>query len=93
LAAHIQPELSADLRRYNYLVRVKTSITLPDELLRQIDRESTNRSAFLEQAARKLLRETELARKRRSDAAIINKNADLLNREAADVLEYQSIPE
>jgi metal-responsive CopG/Arc/MetJ family transcriptional regulator len=74
-------------------VRVKTSITLPDDLLRQIDRENPNRSAFLEQAARRLLREAELTRKRRSDAAIINKNAERLNREAADVLEYQSIPE
>jgi metal-responsive CopG/Arc/MetJ family transcriptional regulator len=74
-------------------VRVKTSITLPDDLLREIDRENPNRSAFLELAARKLLRATERARRQRSDAAIINKNAARLNQEAADVLEYQSIPE
>ena len=27
------------------------------------------------------------------DAAILNRNADALNREAADVLEYQDLPE
>ena len=80
-------------RRYNYLVRVKTSITLPDDLLRQIDRENTNRSAFLEMAARMVLRDAETARKRRTDAAIIDRVADRLNEEAADVLGYQSIPE
>jgi len=80
-------------RRYNYRVRVKTSITLPDDLLRQIDREKTNRSAFLEMAARKLLLDAEQARKRRADAAIIDRIADRLNEEAADVLGYQSIPD
>lgn len=74
-------------------MRVKTSITLPDDLLRQIDRENTNRSAFLEMAARKVLRDAETARKRRTDAAIIDRVADRLNEEAADVLGYQSIPE
>ena len=74
-------------------MRVKTSITLPDDLLREIDRENPNRSAFIETAARKLLRATERGRRQRRDTAIINRNAKRLNREAADVLEYQSIPE
>jgi metal-responsive CopG/Arc/MetJ family transcriptional regulator len=36
---------------YIYLVRVKTSITLPEEVLKRIDRHDKNRSALLERAA------------------------------------------
>jgi metal-responsive CopG/Arc/MetJ family transcriptional regulator len=74
-------------------VRVKTSVTLPDDLLRQIDREEPNRSAFFERAARRYLFETTKARRRESDLAILQRSADRLNKEAADVLEYQSIPD
>ena len=74
-------------------MRVKTSITLPDDLLRQIDREEPNRSAFLEKAARRYLQDVAKVKRRKADAAILEKFADRLNLEAADVLEYQSIPE
>jgi len=33
------------------LVRVKVSITLPEDLLERVDRVGSNRSAFLERAA------------------------------------------
>jgi hypothetical protein len=56
-------------------VRVKTSVTLPAERLKSIDRAESNRSAFTERAAR--------------DVALINANADRLNAEAMDVLDYQ----
>ena len=36
---------------YNYFVRVKTSITLPAELLGRLDRVDKNRSELLERAA------------------------------------------
>jgi metal-responsive CopG/Arc/MetJ family transcriptional regulator len=72
---------------------VKTSVTLPDDLLGQIDREESNRSAFFEKAARKYLHDAEKARRARNDAAILEKIADRLNEEAADVLEYQGLPE
>ncbi len=81
------------IREYNYLVRVKTSVTLPDDLLRQIDRDEPNRSAFFEKAARRYLSETARARRRESDTAILQRFADRLNKEAADVLEYQNIPD
>jgi metal-responsive CopG/Arc/MetJ family transcriptional regulator len=81
------------MRRYDYLVRVKTSVTLPDDLLRQIDRQNPNRSAFIEMAARRYLREAEKVRRRKNDAAIMDKIADRLNKEAADVLGYQTLPE
>jgi hypothetical protein len=77
---------------YTCLVRIKTSVTLPRELLDSIDRADPNRSAFLERAARAYLaRLQKLAREER-DKDIIEANADRLNREAADVLEYQSLP-
>ena len=77
---------------YNYLVRVKTSITLPSDLLKSIDHVDSNRSAFIEHATRAYL--TRLARAKRDarDVEIINANADRLNEEAMDVLEYQGLP-
>jgi metal-responsive CopG/Arc/MetJ family transcriptional regulator len=73
-------------------MRVKTSVTLPKELLTRIDRIGKNRSAFLEKASRVYLSSLERARRDAHDLAIINANADRLNAEAMDVLEYQAIP-
>jgi len=73
-------------------VRVKTSITLPRDLLRSIDRHEQNRSAFIEQAARAYLARLEKVLRDAADVRIIDRNADRLNREAEDVLEYQRLP-
>jgi len=73
-------------------VRVKTSITLPEELLKSIDRADFNRSAFIERASRAYLARLEKARREAKDAEIINRNATRLNQEAMDVLEYQGLP-
>jgi metal-responsive CopG/Arc/MetJ family transcriptional regulator len=77
---------------YNYLVRVKTSITLPKALLNRVDQVDKNRSAFLERAALTYLAEMERQARDRRDIEIINRNADRLNREAMDTLEYQQLP-
>ena len=77
---------------YNYLVRVKTSITLPIELLKNIDRTESNRSAFFERAAQAYLAGLNKAKRDARDLAIINSNADRLNAEALDVLDYQDLP-
>ena len=76
-------------------MKVKTSITLSEDLLDAIDKRSgqfKNRSDFIEAAIRayieQMLREEQNAR----DLAIINREADRLNKEAIDVLEYQVIP-
>lgn len=73
-------------------MKVKTSITLSEELLEQIDLLPTphqNRSAFLETAAwvyiEQLRREEQAAR----DLEILNRRADYLNSEVADALQYQ----
>jgi metal-responsive CopG/Arc/MetJ family transcriptional regulator len=74
-------------------MRVKTSITLPGVLLKEIDRVNSNRSAFLEQAARLYLSVAARQLRDKRDAAILDRNATRLNREAADVFGYQVIPE
>ena len=73
-------------------MRVKTSVTLPADLLESIDEVDPNRSAFIERAAKAYLARLERARRDQRDLAIINANAERLNREAEDVLGYQSLP-
>jgi len=73
-------------------VRVKTSITLPEDLLETIDKTDPNRSAFIERASRAYLARLEKAKREAKDIQIINANADRLNEEAMDVLEYQGLP-
>ena len=62
--------------------RNKTSITLPEQPLKYMGRANPNRSAHLARL--------EKTRREAQDAEIINANADRLNREAMDVLGYQS---
>ena len=73
-------------------MRVKTSITLPKELLGRLDRVDKNRSALLERAALAYLAQLERDVRDRRDIEIINRNAERLNREAMDTLEYQRVP-
>ena len=73
-------------------MRVKTSITLPQALLEEIDSNGGNRSAFLERAARLYLAQAAKAGRNAKDAAILERRAEYLNKEAADVLEYQGLP-
>ena len=73
-------------------MRVKTSVTLPPDLLESIDEVDPNRSAFIERASKAYLARLERARRDQKDLAIINANAERLNQEAEDVLGYQSLP-
>jgi hypothetical protein len=77
---------------YDYLVKVKTSITLPAELLVRLDRVDKNRSAVLERAALAYLSLLDQQARDRRDIAIIERNAQRLNREVQDTLEYQRTP-
>jgi metal-responsive CopG/Arc/MetJ family transcriptional regulator len=73
-------------------MKVKTSITLPEELLRSLDRvagDQSNRSQLIEQAVRDMLAARERAERDTRDIEVINRHADRLNAEAADVLDYQ----
>ena len=57
--------------------------------MEQIDRVDSNRSRFLEKAARYYLSEARKASREKKDAAIFDAHAVRLNKEASDVLEYQ----
>ena len=73
-------------------MKVKTSVTLSDELLARIDRREgqfKNRSVFLEVAAKAFLAQLEREELNARDLEIINRHADRLNDEASDVLAYQ----
>ena len=76
-------------------MKVKTSITLSRELLETIDARCAahrSRSKLIEDALRlymaQIIRNDENAR----DLEILNRRADVLNKEAGDVLGYQVIP-
>jgi metal-responsive CopG/Arc/MetJ family transcriptional regulator len=76
-------------------MKVKTSITLSEDLLEAIDSraaEFKNRSDFIEAALRAHIHQMNFEEQNARDIAIINQKADQLNREAADVLTYQVIP-
>lgn len=65
-------------------------VSLPDELVARIDSVTDDRAAFVAEAVRHVLRESDL--RDANETARINELAEELNREAADVLEYQVIP-
>ncbi len=73
-------------------MKIKTSITLSNEVLKAIDLhigEYRSRSEFLEMAVRKFIAQLALKEAERRDLEIINRRADSLNAEAKDVLTYQ----
>ena len=76
-------------------MKVKTSITLSEDLLEAIDQRSAqfkNRSDFIESAIRAFIVQMIREEQNAKDLAIINRQAERLNQEAADVLTYQVIP-
>ncbi len=73
-------------------MKVKTSITLSDELIRAIDKYGKsykNRSDFIEAAIWAFIGQIIRERQNARDIELINRNADRLNAEAHDVLAYQ----
>ena len=73
-------------------MKIKTSITLSQELLTTIDGivdAAQNRSQFLENAAWEYIAKLRRARLNQRDLEIIDQRADYLNGEIADVLAYQ----
>jgi metal-responsive CopG/Arc/MetJ family transcriptional regulator len=74
-------------------MKEKTSITLSKELLAQVDRlagSRQSRSALIERILRKYLRDRRRIALHSRDLQRLNRAADRLNREVADVLEYQA---
>jgi metal-responsive CopG/Arc/MetJ family transcriptional regulator len=76
---------------YNRGMKVKTSITLTDELIQsmnQYGKDYKNRSEFIETAVRAFIEQIIRSQQNARDTGIINRNVKRLNAEAADVLEY-----
>ena len=69
---------------------VSVRITIPDDLVEQIDHVATDRTAFVTEAVRRLLRHKPTSTLE-DEVALINQFANELNREGEDVLEYQVI--
>ena len=74
-------------------MKIKTSITLSEELLKILDKRATqlkrNRSDYIEAAVWAFLRQSARAERNARDLEILNRRADDLNAEALDVLDYQ----
>jgi metal-responsive CopG/Arc/MetJ family transcriptional regulator len=70
-------------------VRIKTSITLPEDLLQTIDRTGPNRSAFIERASRAYLARLGKLKREQRDIQLINAHPRRLNAGAMDVIGYQ----
>ena len=73
-------------------MKIKTSITLSEEVLLEIDQisgQSRNRSALIEIAIRDFLKKRAKKIRDDRDLEILNRNSKRLNREAEDVLSYQ----
>jgi metal-responsive CopG/Arc/MetJ family transcriptional regulator len=76
-------------------MKIKTSITLAEDLLKAIDEQPgahKSRSDFIERAVRSYITQNIRDRQNARDLEIINRKADRLNEEANDVLAYQVIP-
>ena len=74
-------------------MKVKTSVTLPKELLLSVDAfigKKHKRSAIIEQALRQYITTEKRKALNKRDMEIINANADALNKQAAETLEFQA---
>jgi metal-responsive CopG/Arc/MetJ family transcriptional regulator len=76
-------------------MKVKTSLSLSDDLLEELDRVSAGepRSAFIERILRSYLRRRARAEADSRDLELINAAAEYFDEEMADILTYQVIPD
>lgn len=73
-------------------MKIKTSITLSEDLIKVIDNlsgQSESRSEFIEMALWFFVKQMRKKNEELKDLEILNKQADYLNQEALDVLSYQ----
>lgn len=75
-------------------MKIKTSVTISDNVLRDVDAfsgPSSNRSDFIETAIKRFVEHLRREKQNAHDLEIINRRAKRLNREASEVLEYQAV--
>ncbi len=76
-------------------MKVKTSITLSEELVEVLDEmtdEDSNRSQMIERAVADFIERHRRQLRDIRDLEILNRSADELNQEIDDVLTYQAAP-
>ena len=76
-------------------MKLKTSITLSEDTVRELDElagPSAHRSRVIEEALRDYLERRRRERRDARELAILDRNAEGLNREVEDVLAYQREP-
>ena len=73
-------------------MKIKTSVSLSEELLEAVDAQPGSRSEFLEAAAWAYLARKTREERYRREVALLNENADWLNAETADAMAYQAEP-
>ncbi len=79
--------------RYIGSMKQKTSITLSEDVLRDLDRRAgsgQSRSAYIERVLRRHFRRVDREAAQRLDVERINAAADQINAEMAEVLEFQA---
>ena len=72
-------------------MKVKTSITLSEDIVKRIDRlagRDGSRSEIIEKVLRTYLGDLDRHRRDARELELLNRHADELNREALDVLEF-----
>jgi len=73
-------------------MKVKTSVTLAEEIVEELDRmtgEGSNRSQMIERAVAEFIERQRRQIRETRDLGILNRSAEELNKEIDDVLSYQ----
>ena len=88
----VGPDCHSFLWWYIGSMKVKTSITLSEEVLNDVDRAAgpESRSTFIEGVLKGFLRRRALDQEQDRDRQILDGAASALNDEASDVSEYQA---
>jgi metal-responsive CopG/Arc/MetJ family transcriptional regulator len=76
-------------------MKVKTSVTLSEELVEELDGmtdDGSNRSQMIERAVAEFIERQRRQLRDVRDLRILNRSAEELNQEIDDVLAYQAIP-
>jgi metal-responsive CopG/Arc/MetJ family transcriptional regulator len=72
-------------------MKVRTSVTISSELLLKLNElAGKRRSEIIEMALNDYFRKNTTKKSRQSDVETINKNADLINKQVAETLEFQA---
>ncbi len=86
-------EAPKKLRKHNSGMKIKTSVTLSEDLLEAVEARigpAASRSEFIERAVRGYLASLVRREHNARDLEIMNRYADEMNADASDLLDYQA---